>query len=72
MKLDLANKNLKKLDYLFIKQFLKSICLNNPDELLDESGNQESAENSVQTIILDNNCLSKLENLECFVNLKNV
>lgn len=65
MKLDLSNKSLKKLDYLFLKQFLKSISLTN--ELLDES-----VDEAIQTVILDNNFLSKLENLECFPNLKNV
>jgi hypothetical protein len=86
MKLDLSNKNLKKLDYLFLKQLLQSI------DLVSRGGNggaseeeeadvdvdaataddDESPERFIQTIIINNNLLSKLENLEQFVNLKNV
>ncbi|RNA31872.1 centrosomal of 97 kDa [Brachionus plicatilis] len=72
MKVDLSNKNLKRIDYLFLKQYLKSIVLNNQEEILIENEEDESIEGFVQTICLDNNFLNKLENLESFHNLKNL
>lgn len=72
MKVDLTNKNLKRIDYLFLQQYLKSIVLSNQDEILIENEGDESLESLVQTICLDNNFLSKLENLDKFHNLKNV
>lgn len=72
MKVDLSNKNLKRIDYLFLRQYLKSIVLSNKDEVLIEKDEDETIENLVQTVCLDNNFLSKLENLDLFHNLKNV
>ena len=70
MKLDLSGKNLKKIDYLFLKQYLKSIAIDEHEILFDQ--NDELIELLIQTICLDNNCLSKIENLDFFTNLKNV
>lgn len=67
MKLDLSDKNLRKLDFSILKQLLETI------DLKDENGQKmEDLENAIQTIVINNNFLSKLENLEKFVNLKNV
>lgn len=72
MKVDLSNKNLKRIDYLFLAQYLKSVVLSNNDEILVEKDEDESLESLVKTVCLDNNFLSKLENLDSFHNLKNV
>ncbi|CAF1034133.1 unnamed protein product [Brachionus calyciflorus] len=71
MKVDLSNKNLKKVDYLFLKQYVESIIINNDADSLTDSI-EGPIELHVQTICLDNNFLNKLDNLEYFVNLKNL
>ena len=63
MKIDLSNRNLRKLDHLLLKQFVKSLSNNE---------HQETTDLDIDSAIFDNNHLSKLENLEQFINLKNV
>jgi hypothetical protein len=63
MKLDLSNRNLKKIDLSFIKQSLNTLGDNESHEVTDIS---------IEIACFDNNHLSKLENLDQFVNLKNV
>jgi len=62
MKLDLSNRNLKKLDLSYIKQSLNTLGDND----------HETTDISIEIACFDNNHLSKLENLEQFLNLKNV
>ena len=64
MKLDLSNKNLRKLDYAVLKQSLKAINEQNQSAPYEEY--------LVDVALFDNNHLSKLENFEKFINLKNV
>ena len=52
-KLDLSNKNLRKLEKIELEETHK-------------------VDRSIETILLDNNNISKLENLEIFLLLKNV
>ena len=66
MKIDLSSRNLKKLDYLLLKQFVKSLSSSNANDY------QESTDLDIESAIFDNNHLSKLENLDQFTNLKNV
>jgi hypothetical protein len=74
MTLDLSNKNLKKLDRILLRNLVDSAKFTNVNEddskLLFADGGEE--EKLIVTLILDNNHLSKLENLEKFVNLRNV
>ena len=63
MKLDLSNRNLKKLDLSYIKQSLNT---------LGDNKSHEATDISIEIACFDNNHLSKLENLDNFVNLKNV
>ena len=63
MKIDLSNRNLKKIDLSLIKQNLTT---------LTASESHEASNFSVEAACFDNNHLSKLENLDQFVNLKNV
>ena len=63
MKLDLSNRNLKKLDLTLLKQNLNALNTNESHEISDFS---------IEAACFDNNHLSKLENLGQFVNLKNV
>ena len=60
MNLDISNKNLKKMDYVLLTQFIKNVNANLSDEKLIESA------------IFDNNHLSKLECLDKFTSLINV
>ena len=58
MKLDLANQNLQKID---------------PDILRERIAEKDNYdEKNVETVLLDNNFLSKLDNLDRFSNIKHV
>ena len=73
MTLDLSNKNLKKLDKYLLKNLIDSTKFNtNPATTSNDNENSDEEEKLITTLILDNNHLSKLENLNKFVNLKNV
>jgi len=64
MRFDLSNRNLQKIVPDILKenlQFLTSSC---DDELVDEK--------NVESALFDNNCLSKLDSLDIFLNLKHV
>lgn len=61
--LNLSNKSITKLDNYIIDYAINSL------QLLES---QETWETSIQTIIIDNNSLSKFEGLERFLNLRNV
>ena len=63
MKIDLSNRNLKKFDYSFIKSHVNSLS-DGEHQVVDDS--------CIESAIFDNNHLSKLENLDHFLNLKNV
>lgn len=64
MKIDLSNKNLRKLDHAILKQSLKAIN--------EQNQSVQYEEYLVDVALFDNNHLSKLENFEKFINLKNV
>ena len=57
MKLDLSNKNLQRIELAYLNKFLT---------------NEHNDEQHTEIILLDNNSLSKLENLDKFTQLKHV
>ena len=57
MKLDISNKNLQRIEVNFLNKLLK---------------NENTDEQHVEIILLDNNSLSKLEGLDKFIQLKHV
>jgi hypothetical protein len=76
MKIDLSNKNLKRLDKNLLKNLIESIKFEQQNvsnrsygEQVEESQQQEP---SIDTIILDNNHLSKLEHLDKLVRLRSL
>ena len=58
MKLDLANQNLQKIDSDVLQERIAE--------------NDKYDEKNVETVLLDNNFLSKLDNLDRFSNIKHV
>ena len=66
MKLDLSNKNLKKLEKNLLKNLIDSIKLH------VDGASSNSEDTLVDTLILDNNHLSKLENLDKLLGLRNL
>ncbi len=57
MKLDISNKNLQRIDVNYLNKLLK---------------NENTNEQQIEIILLDNNSLSKLEGLDKFFQLKHV
>lgn len=57
MKLDLSNKNFQRIETIYFQNLL---------------ANEHIDEQQIEIILLDNNSLSKLENLEKFSQLKHV
>lgn len=64
MKIDLSNQNLKKLEAAYLNDYLRL------SDDLDSS--EPTRHGTVHTVVLDNNSLSKLENLDKFIYLKHV
>lgn len=57
MKLDISNQNLQRIEASFLIKYLK---------------NEHTDEQQIEIVLLDNNSLSKLENLDRFTHLKHV
>jgi hypothetical protein len=78
MRADFSNRGMKKLDSKLIEQYLNEIKQENAEfkALVDEGEienlNQVDINEFIEIMLFDNNSISKLENLNQFVNLKRV
>jgi hypothetical protein len=78
MRVDFSNRNIKRLDSILLEQYLGEFKRENKElkTLLGEGAIENldgiDVKEFIEILLFDNNSISKLENLNQFINLKRV